>query len=78
MALILALGAASAIVQARKGRWYAAGGVLLPVVGMDLMLLGGLERHSMLFFWGGVGVAVVGFGMEFVAWRWAARADVTP
>ncbi|MEV6480726.1 hypothetical protein [Streptomyces sp. NPDC051576] len=78
MALILALAAASAIVQARKGRWYAAGGVLLPVVGTDLMLFGALEQHSMLFFGGGVGVSVVGFGMEFVAWRRAARVAVTP
>lgn len=81
MAVILVLGAVSAIVQARKGRWYAAGGILLPVVGVDLMLLGTLEWHSALFFWAGLALSLVGFGMEFAARRRTARtarAAVTP
>lgn len=68
LGLILLLGAASAINQARKGRWYTAGGVLLPILGVDLMLFGGVERHTS-FFWLGVLLAVAGFGMEFMAYR---------
>ncbi|MGW1886324.1 hypothetical protein [Streptomyces sp. NPDC001970] len=72
--LILLLGLASAINQARKGRWYTAGGILLPILGSDLMLFGGVERHSLLLFWLGVVLAVVGFGMDFMAY-WRTRAS---
>ena len=66
---VLLLGAASAINKARKGQWYTAGGIFLPVLGVDVMLFGGVERHSSLLFWLGVAIAVVGFGMEFTAYR---------
>ncbi|OAH09655.1 hypothetical protein [Streptomyces jeddahensis] len=69
MSLILLLGAASAINKARKGQWYTAGGIFLPILGVGVMLFGGLERHSPLLFWLGVALAVVGFGVEFIAYR---------
>ena len=69
MSLILLLGTASAINKARKGQWYAAAGILLPVLGMDVMLLGALERDGSFLFWLGVCLSLVGFGMEFVASR---------
>ncbi|MET7311046.1 hypothetical protein ABZS68_29230 [Streptomyces sp. NPDC005571] len=71
--VILLLGVASAINQARKGQWYTAGGILLPILGVDLMLFGGVERH-ISFFWPGVVLAVVGFGMEFMAY-WRTRTS---
>ncbi|MCZ0984559.1 hypothetical protein [Streptomyces diastatochromogenes] len=46
VSLILLLGAASAIIKARKGQWYAAAGIFLAILSVDLMLFGGLERHS--------------------------------
>jgi hypothetical protein len=48
---------------------------------VDLMLLGTLEWHSALFFWAGLALSLVGFGMEFAARRRTARtarAAVTP
>ncbi|WP_405391122.1 hypothetical protein OG596_26665 [Streptomyces sp. NBC_01102] len=68
LGLLLVLGLASAINQARKGRWYTAGGVLLPVLGIDLMLLGSMEQDDR-FFWSGVALSLIGFGMEFMAYR---------
>ncbi|MEU0148648.1 hypothetical protein ABZ119_22175 [Streptomyces sp. NPDC006288] len=68
LGVLLLLGVVSAINQARQGKWYTAGGILLPVLGIDLMLFGALERHDS-FFWLGVAVAVAGFGMEFMAYR---------
>lgn len=35
-----AVGAASAVNKARKGQWYVAGGILLPILGVDLMVFG--------------------------------------
>jgi hypothetical protein len=69
MSLILLLGAASAINKARKGQWYTAGGIFLPILGVDVMLFGGVERHSPRLFWLGVALAAVGFGVEFIAYR---------
>ncbi|MFE9647182.1 hypothetical protein ACFYO0_24330 [Streptomyces sp. NPDC006365] len=69
MSLILLLGAASAVDKARKGQWYTAGGIFLPILGADVMLFGGVERHSSLLFWLGVALAVVGFGLELIAHR---------
>ncbi|MFF7748096.1 hypothetical protein ACFZCP_02345 [Streptomyces sp. NPDC007971] len=69
MSLILLLGAASAINKARKGQWYTAGGIFLPILGVDVMLFDGVERHSSLLFWLGVALAAVGFGVEFIAYR---------
>ncbi|WP_392749426.1 hypothetical protein [Streptomyces sp. LN590] len=65
--LILLLGVASAINQARKGRWYTAGGILFSILGIDLMLFDS-------FFWPGVFLSVVGFGMEFMAY-WRTRTS---
>ncbi|MFG3656671.1 hypothetical protein [Streptomyces sp. NPDC047706] len=69
MSLILLLGAVSAINKARKGQWYTAGGIFLPILGADVMLFGGVERHNSLLFWLGLALAVVGFGLELVAHR---------
>ncbi|MGW4228923.1 hypothetical protein ACWEF9_06475 [Streptomyces sp. NPDC004980] len=68
LGLLLVLGLASAISQARKGRWYTAGGVLFPILGIELVLLGSMEQDD-LFFWLGIALALVGFGMEFMAYR---------
>ncbi|MFD4029079.1 hypothetical protein ACFWVP_00685 [Streptomyces sp. NPDC058637] len=68
LGLLLVLGLASAISQARKGRWYTAGGVLSQILGIDLMLLGSMERNDLLF-WPGIALTLMGFGMEFMAYR---------
>ncbi|MEU4260849.1 hypothetical protein ACYCCF_08245 [Streptomyces argenteolus] len=46
LVLLLVLGLASAINQARNQRWYTAGGILFLVLGVDLMLLGSVERKT--------------------------------
>ncbi|MEU6384834.1 hypothetical protein ABZ847_14800 [Streptomyces bauhiniae] len=70
MALIFALGLASAVVQARKGQWWRAGSVFLPVLGMVVMLLGGVERRIASLSWLGCLLVVAGFGSEAVDyWR---------
>lgn len=74
MSLILLLGAVSAINKVRRGQWYAAGGIFLPIFGANVMLFGGVERHSQLLFWLGLAFAVVGFGMEFIALQRARRS----
>ncbi|WP_327368023.1 hypothetical protein [Streptomyces sp. NBC_01217] len=74
LGLILLLSVASAINQARKGRWYTAGGILFPTLGIDLMVFGAVERQSLLLFRLGIVLAVVGFGMEFMAY-WRTRAS---
>lgn len=74
MSLVLLFGAVSAINKVRKGQSYSAGGIFLPILGADVMLFGGVERHSQLLFWLGVAFAVVGFGMEFIAFQRARRS----
>ncbi|MFI5632591.1 hypothetical protein ACIA8E_25080 [Streptomyces sp. NPDC051664] len=67
---IFVLGLASAIGKARKGRWWTAGAVFLPVLGMVGVLLGGVARQSTSFFWLGCLFFVAGFGAEAMAyWR---------
>ncbi|MFF3512470.1 hypothetical protein [Streptomyces sp. NPDC002573] len=68
--LVLVLGSASAVVQARKGQWWRAGSTLLPVLGMAVMLFGGVERRITSLFWLGCLLVLAGFGAEAVAyWR---------
>ncbi|WP_327322574.1 hypothetical protein OG735_08825 [Streptomyces sp. NBC_01210] len=70
MMLVFVLGLASAIGQARKGQWWTAGAVLLPVLGMVAMLLGGVERQSTPLFWLGCVFVAAGFGAAAMAyWR---------
>ncbi|MFG2884496.1 hypothetical protein ACGFYV_19760 [Streptomyces sp. NPDC048297] len=73
MSLILLLGAASATYQARKGRWYAVGGILLPILGLGVMLFGGVQRHSLPLLWLGTVLALGGFALEFIAYRRRTR-----
>ncbi|MFF8649812.1 hypothetical protein ACF06D_16490 [Streptomyces griseoluteus] len=73
-ALIFVLGSGSAIVQARKGHWWRAGSAFLPVLGMVVMLLGGVERRIASLFWLGCLFVVAGFGAEAMAyWRTRTR-----
>ncbi|MEU9247605.1 hypothetical protein [Streptomyces sp. NPDC048385] len=70
MALVFVLGLASSVVQARKGQWWRAGAVFLPVLGMVVMLLGGVEQQVTSLFWLGCLLVVAGFGAEAMAyWR---------
>jgi drug/metabolite transporter (DMT)-like permease len=70
MTLVFVLGLASAVVQVRKGQWWTAGAVFLPVLGMVVMLLGGVERQSTSLFWLGCLFVAAGFGAEAMAyWR---------
>lgn len=56
--------------KARKGRWWTAGAVFLPGLGMVGILLGGVARHSTSFFWLGCLFVAAGFGSEAMAyWR---------
>ncbi|MGW7423133.1 hypothetical protein ACWGJB_24345 [Streptomyces sp. NPDC054813] len=72
MALVLVLGLGSAAVKARKGRWWDAGSVFLPILGIDLSLLGGVRWENPPLFWVGVVVALAGFGAEGYSY-WRAR-----
>ncbi|WP_217545826.1 hypothetical protein [Streptomyces sp. GbtcB6] len=72
MALMLVLGSVSAVRHARKGRWGKAVEVLLPVLGANLMLLGGVERHITVLFWLGILLVVTGLGVEALSF-WRAR-----
>ncbi|MFF9363148.1 hypothetical protein [Streptomyces griseoluteus] len=65
-ALIFVLGSGSAVVRARKGQWWRAGSVFLPVLGMVVMLLGGVERRI---------ASLAGFGAEAMAY-WRTRTPL--
>ncbi|WP_406292051.1 hypothetical protein [Streptomyces sp. NBC_00624] len=68
--LVFVLGLASAIGRARKGQWWTAGSVLLPVLGIVGILLGCVARQSTSFFWLGCLFVAAGFGAEAMAcWR---------
>ncbi|MGW1495582.1 hypothetical protein [Streptomyces sp. NPDC002402] len=70
MTLVLLPGLASAVVHARKGRWWTAGAVFLPALGIVAILLGGVERQSTSLFWLGCLFLAAGFGAEAIAyWR---------
>ncbi|MGW4905444.1 hypothetical protein [Streptomyces sp. NPDC004270] len=74
MALVFVLGVGSAVVKARRGRWWEAGSVFLPVLGIDLSLLGGVRWENLPLFWAGVVLALVGFGAEgYSYWRTRGR-----
>ncbi|MFD8816828.1 hypothetical protein ACFV23_36420 [Streptomyces sp. NPDC059627] len=72
MALMLVLGSGLAVRHARKGRWRKAAEAVLPVLGANLMLFGGVERHNTVLFWLGILLVVTGLGMEGLA-LWRAR-----
>lgn len=72
MMLVFVLGLASAIGNARKGQWWTAGAVFLPVLGVVVILLGGVERQSTSLFWLGCLFVVAGFGAEAMAY-WGTR-----
>ncbi|WP_406370366.1 hypothetical protein OH781_04520 [Streptomyces sp. NBC_01550] len=71
---VFVLGLASAIGKARKGRWWTAGAVFLPGLGMVGILLGGVARQSTSFFWLGCLFVAAGFGSEAMAY-WRTRTD---
>ncbi|MFD4502804.1 hypothetical protein [Streptomyces sp. NPDC058457] len=73
MVLVLVLGSVSAVGHARKGRWGKAAEVFLPVLGANLMLFGGVERHITVFVWLGILLVVTGLGIEGLS-LWRARA----
>ncbi|MFB6704931.1 hypothetical protein ACFCW6_09485 [Streptomyces sp. NPDC056333] len=70
--LVFVLGLASAIGRARRGQWWTAGAVFLPVLGMMGILLGGVARQSTSLFWLGCLFVVAGFGAEAMAY-WTTR-----
>lgn len=76
MMLVFVLGLASAIGKARRGQWWTAGAVLLPVLGMVGILLGGVAWQSTSLFWLGCLFLVAGFGAEAMAY-WRARTPGT-
>ncbi|MFF8604885.1 hypothetical protein ACF06X_03025 [Streptomyces sp. NPDC015346] len=69
--LLVVLASASAIAQARKGRWWTAVAVFLPSLGV-VALLGGLEWESTALFWLAALFVVAGFGAEGMA-HWRSR-----
>jgi hypothetical protein len=82
LGLVLLLAAVSAIGKAQKGQWYAAGGLLLPVLGVSLMALSGAE-HLVVLFVLGLALTLIGFLLEFSAYRrrsaeGKASADASP
>jgi hypothetical protein len=72
MALILVLGSGLAVRHAQKGRWLKAAETVLPLLGANLMLFGGVERHITVLFWLGILLVVAGLGAEALA-LWRAR-----
>ncbi|MFJ9814754.1 hypothetical protein ACIRU3_05675 [Streptomyces sp. NPDC101151] len=68
-ALLLLLATASAVFQARKGRWLTAASVFLPSLGAAA-LLGGVTWQSGPLFSLAVVFVAAGFGAEATAcWR---------
>ncbi|MER7837360.1 hypothetical protein ABTY98_15990 [Streptomyces sp. NPDC096040] len=74
MALVFVLGSGSAVVRARKGQWWDAASVFLPILGIDLSLLGGLGSQGLALFWVGIVLALAGFGAEGYSY-WRTRGD---
>ncbi|MFD9499615.1 hypothetical protein [Streptomyces sp. NPDC060035] len=72
MTVLFVLSSASAINFALKGRWWTAGGVFLPSVGLVAILFGGVERQNTPLFWLGCLLVVAGFGAE-AADHWRTR-----
>lgn len=70
MALMLVLGSVSAVGHARKGRWGKAAEVFLPVLGGNLMLFGGVDRHLPPLLWLGILLLIGGLGLDALSlWR---------
>ncbi|MGW1000505.1 hypothetical protein [Streptomyces sp. NPDC002520] len=66
--LLLVLASASAIVQARKGRWWSAVAVFLPSLGVAA-LFGSSEWRSTSLLWLSVMFVAAGFGAEAMAYQ---------
>ncbi|MGY5008018.1 hypothetical protein ACWDFR_06665 [Streptomyces sp. 900105755] len=73
LALVSVLGLVSAVVHARGGRWLKAAEAVLPVLGVDLLLFGGVEEKSTAFLWAGALLVAAGFAVEGLSF-WRARA----
>lgn len=73
MALVFVLGWVSAIVKARKGQWWDAGAVFLPILGVDLSIIGSLKGQNPSLVWVGCALALAGFGAEGYSY-WRTRA----
>jgi hypothetical protein len=71
MVLLFVLASASAIAQARKGRWWKAAGVFLPYLGLAA-LFGSFEGQRTSLFWLALMFLAAGFGAEFMA-HWKTR-----
>ncbi len=69
--LLIVLASASAVVQARRGRWWTAVAVLLPSFGVAA-LLAGLQGPGPSLLWLAGMLVVAGFGAEGMA-HWRAR-----
>ncbi|MFD3581985.1 hypothetical protein [Streptomyces sp. NPDC058683] len=70
MALVFVLGLGSAVVKARKGQWWEAASVFLPILGIDLSMLDGVRWKNLPLLWVGFVVAAAGFGAEgYTYWR---------
>ncbi|MFG2955722.1 hypothetical protein ACGF5O_18605 [Streptomyces sp. NPDC048291] len=80
LALVSVLGLVSAVVQARRGRWLKAAETVLPVLGADLMLLGGAEAKVITLLWLGGLLILAGFaveGLSFLRTRAAEQRQPT-
>ncbi|MFJ8488925.1 hypothetical protein ACIRBZ_11230 [Streptomyces sp. NPDC094038] len=73
LALVSVLGLVSAVVQARRGRWLKAAETVLPVLGADLLLLGGAQAKVTAFLWLGGLLILAGFAVECLSF-WRTRA----
>ncbi|MFG3023084.1 hypothetical protein ACGFZQ_31800 [Streptomyces sp. NPDC048254] len=73
MALVFVLGLCSAVVKARKGQWWEAGSVFLPILGIGLSMLGDVRWKNLPLFWVGFALALAGFGAEGYSY-WRTRA----
>ncbi|MGW4823851.1 hypothetical protein ACWEP4_34130 [Streptomyces sp. NPDC004227] len=71
MVLLFVLASASAVVQARKGRWWKAAGIFLPPLGLAV-LFGSFEWQRPSLFWLALMFLAAGFGAEFMAY-WKTR-----
>ncbi|MGW1622106.1 hypothetical protein [Streptomyces sp. NPDC002172] len=78
LVLMLVLGSVSAVGHARKGRWGKAAEVFLPVLGTNLMLLGGVDRHIPPLFWLGILLLAGGLGLDALSLRRARGTDREP
>ncbi|MFQ3559765.1 hypothetical protein QZN11_23600 [Streptomyces gramineus] len=72
-AAVSVLAAGSAVVKARRGRWWDAASVLLPVLGVDPALLSEGGWAGPPLFWAGAVLVLAGFGAE--GWSYLRTRD---